>query len=79
MTAGDEKIVKVWTFEEGELVAEGVAHFGRISDVQISPNNSFIVTSGTEGAIMIWRVPPEYQAEKPESEYGGTPSRLKKK
>ena len=33
MTAGDEKIVKIWTFEEGELVAEGVAHFGRISDV----------------------------------------------
>ena len=70
MTGGDEKIVKVWSCEGAELVAEGVAHFGRISDVQISPNNAFIVSAGTEGAIMVWRVPPEYQAERAPSEYG---------
>ncbi len=79
VTAGDEKIVKVWALEGGELAAEGVAHFGRVSDVQVAPNNAFMVSSGTEGAILLWRVPPEFQGGKPESEYGSGRKEVKKK
>lgn len=37
----------------------GVGHSGTINSVAISPDQRFIVSAGTEGALFIWAIPPE--------------------
>ena len=57
VSGGVDRTVKVWLYDEGEIVATGVGHSGAISKVKVSPDNSLIVSVGAEGAIFLWRYP----------------------
>jgi len=59
-----DRLVKLWHYDEGEVIAEGAGHSGDISAVRISPDGQKIVTVGKEGAIFVWSVPQSaYQGE----------------
>jgi len=60
ISAGQDRIVKLWDYEEGLCKYYGVGHSGTISCAKISPDQTFIVTVGLEGAIFIWRMPEAY-------------------
>uniref|UniRef100_A0AAR2J7L3 Cilia- and flagella-associated protein 52 n=1 Tax=Pygocentrus nattereri TaxID=42514 RepID=A0AAR2J7L3_PYGNA len=57
VTGGDEKLIKVWHYFDGDVTHVGVGHSGSISSVRICPNNRFIISTSTDGAILIWRYP----------------------
>lgn len=56
VTGGDDRLVKVWDFETGELVGVGKGHCGNIKKVVWAPNQSIIVSVGAEGGIYIWKI-----------------------
>merc|ERR550514_2714216 len=59
VSGGEERLLKLWDYDEGVCKYIGIGHSGSITSAAISPDQSFIVSSGTEGAILIWTVPPE--------------------
>ncbi len=56
-SAGVDRLVKLWLYDEGEVVASGSGHSGSINRVRISPDKRIIVSVGAEGAVFIWRMP----------------------
>ncbi|OHT02018.1 hypothetical protein TRFO_30977 [Tritrichomonas foetus] len=56
VTSGDDKLVKVWDFQDGELIAVGKGHCGNIKKAIFSPDQSIIVSIGAEGGIYIWKL-----------------------
>lgn len=56
VTGGDEKLVKVWDFQTGELLYIGKGHCGNIKKAIFSPDQSIIVSVGAEGGIYIWKI-----------------------
>ena len=53
-TGGEDKTIKIWDYDEGISYYQGVGHSGSITKIAISPDQSFIVSVGTEGAIFCW-------------------------
>jgi len=60
VSGGEERLLKLWDYDEGVCKAIGVGHSGGITCCAISPDQTFIVSCGSEGAIMIWTMPPEF-------------------
>jgi hypothetical protein len=56
-SGGWDKTVKVWLYDEGDLVSAGIGHSGAITKVKIADDRRIIVSVGAEGAIFIWRCP----------------------
>jgi len=59
VSGGEERLLKLWDYDEGVCKAIGVGHSGGITCAAIAPDQTFIVSTGQEGAIMIWTMPPE--------------------
>lgn len=59
VSAGGERLVKLWDYDAGVCSHIGVGHSGLITSVALSPDQTFIVSAGSEGAILIWTMPPE--------------------
>lgn len=57
VSGGEDKRVKLWDYDEGICYYHGIGHSGNISRIAVSPDQSFIVTVGTEGAIFMWHTP----------------------
>jgi len=57
VSGGQDKVVKLWSYDEGLTQYNGTGHSGAITRIAIAPNQQFIVTVGTEGAIFIWHTP----------------------
>ncbi|KAM6971925.1 cilia- and flagella-associated protein 52 [Aplochiton taeniatus] len=57
VTGGDEKLVKVWDYSEGEVTHVGTGHSGSITSVKICSNNRTIVSTSADGAVLRWRYP----------------------
>jgi len=49
--------VRLWGYDEGFCYYEGIGHAGSITKIIISPDQKWIVTVGSEGAIFIWKTP----------------------
>jgi len=59
VSGGEERLLKLWDYDEGVCKAIGVGHSGAITSAAIAPDQTFVVSAGAEGAIMIWTIPPE--------------------
>ncbi|XP_046854980.1 cilia- and flagella-associated protein 52-like [Xenia sp. Carnegie-2017] len=57
VTGGADKLIKVWKYEEGSVTHIGEGHSGDITRLRICPNRQWIVSVGTDGAILRWRYP----------------------
>merc|ERR1712048_170485 len=56
---GEERLLKLWDYDEGVCKYIGVGHSGAITSAAITPDQTFVVSVGSEGAILIWSVSPE--------------------
>lgn len=54
-----DKLVKVWSYDDGIATAVGTGHSGRVAAVKFAPDMKTAVSVGTEGAIFIWELPPK--------------------
>eukprot|EP00747_Dinoflagellata_sp_TGD_P162298 gnl/TRDRNA2_/TRDRNA2_179744_c0_seq1.p1 gnl/TRDRNA2_/TRDRNA2_179744_c0~~gnl/TRDRNA2_/TRDRNA2_179744_c0_seq1.p1 ORF type:complete len:647 (-),score=126.95 gnl/TRDRNA2_/TRDRNA2_179744_c0_seq1:102-1958(-) len=59
VTGGEERLLKLWDYDEGVCKYIGIGHSGSITSAAIAPDQSFVVSAGTEGAIFIWTMPQE--------------------
>jgi WD40 repeat protein len=50
-------LVKVYRYEEGDVVFVGKGHSTDITKVRISPNDNQVVTVSADGAIFQWDMP----------------------
>lgn len=57
VSAGADKLVKLWGYDEGKCYAQGVGHSGCVLKTRISPDGQTIVSVGDEGAIFLWTMP----------------------
>uniref|UniRef100_A0A2K5ILM4 Cilia- and flagella-associated protein 52 n=1 Tax=Colobus angolensis palliatus TaxID=336983 RepID=A0A2K5ILM4_COLAP len=57
VTGGNDHLVKVWDYNEGEVTHVGVGHSGDITRIRISPGNQYIVSVSADGAILRWKYP----------------------
>jgi cilia- and flagella-associated protein 52 len=56
-SGGQDRLVKVWRYDEGEIVATGSGHSGAVNQVRVAPDNAILVSVGEEGAVFIWKMP----------------------
>ncbi|GMI42108.1 hypothetical protein TeGR_g9242, partial [Tetraparma gracilis] len=54
VSGSGDKTVKVWSYDEGLVLGVGTGHSGAIQKVAFSPDQSCIVSVGSEGGIFIW-------------------------
>eukprot|EP00929_Paragymnodinium_shiwhaense_P112306 TRINITY_DN8056_c0_g1_i1.p1 TRINITY_DN8056_c0_g1~~TRINITY_DN8056_c0_g1_i1.p1 ORF type:complete len:618 (-),score=119.92 TRINITY_DN8056_c0_g1_i1:423-2276(-) len=59
VSGGEERLLKLWEYDEGVCKYIGVGHSGSITSAKIAPDQSFVVSAGAEGAIFIWTMPEE--------------------
>ena len=52
---GSDNLIKVYRYEEGDLMFEGVLHSKEITKVKFSPDNKFIVSTSIDTSIIIWK------------------------
>jgi len=57
VSAGDDKLVKVWKYNEGETTHIGVGHSGAIMCAKISDDSKHIISVSQDGAILRWAFP----------------------
>lgn len=56
VSAGADKIVKLWGYDDGLVQAIGLGHSGCIKKAVFSPDGNTIVSVGDEGSVYIWNV-----------------------
>ena len=59
VSGGEDKVVRLWGYDEGFCYYEGIGHSGAITKLIISPDQKWIVSVGAEGAIFIWSTPQD--------------------
>lgn len=57
VTGGDDKLVKVWDYAEGVVTHIGKGHGGSITSIKVCCNNSTLISTSADGAILRWRFP----------------------
>lgn len=57
VSGGDDKMVKVWTYDQGEMTHIGLGHSAPVTRVKISPDEQHIISVSTDGAILRWTFP----------------------
>ncbi|CAJ1065978.1 cilia- and flagella-associated protein 52 [Xyrichtys novacula] len=57
VTGGDDKMVKVWDYLEGEVTHVGIGHGGSITSIKLCCNNRTLISTSADGAILRWRFP----------------------
>lgn len=55
-TGGNDRLVKLWDANTGELIMDGVGHSGNVRSVAFSPDDRQLVSVGDDGSIFIWNV-----------------------
>jgi len=57
VSGGEERLLKLWDYDKGVCKYIGVGHSGTITSAKIAPDETFIVSSGSEGGIFLWKMP----------------------
>ncbi|KAA0187408.1 WD repeat-containing protein 16 [Fasciolopsis buskii] len=57
VTGGDDKLVKIWKYNEGEVTHVGLGHTSSITRLRIAPDQRHVITVSEDGAIYIWNMP----------------------
>lgn len=54
VSGGEDKLVRMWDYDESRTIAVGVGHSGSVKRIAISPDQTMLVSVGGEGAIFLW-------------------------
>ncbi|KAK9810051.1 hypothetical protein WJX72_004013 [[Myrmecia] bisecta] len=54
VSGSSDKLVKLWAYDAGHCYETGVAHSGHVTNVAVTDDRAKVVSTGSEGAIMIW-------------------------
>jgi WD40 repeat protein len=57
VSAGEDKLVRVWLYDEGQVIAIGVGHSAPIQRAKFSPCERYILSVSSDGAILTWHSP----------------------
>jgi len=57
VSGGEERLLKLWDYDEGVCKYIGVGHSGAITSAKIAPDQTFVVSAGSEGGIFVWKMP----------------------
>jgi len=57
VTGGQDRLLKVWTYNEGDVTHVGIGHAGNITRVTLSPDQRHVVSVSEDGAILRWAFP----------------------
>ncbi len=57
VTGSDDKLLKIWHYDEGLAVAVGKGHSGNINAISMSPDLKTIVSVDSAGSIFFWKMP----------------------
>ncbi|XP_067121874.1 cilia- and flagella-associated protein 52 isoform X2 [Centruroides vittatus] len=57
VSGGEDKLLKVWKYQEGMISHVGCGHCSTITKVRVSPDGNYIVSTSVDGAILIWKFP----------------------
>eukprot|EP00049_Salpingoeca_infusionum_P018411 m.357122 g.357122 ORF g.357122 m.357122 type:complete len:610 (-) comp17718_c0_seq1:256-2085(-) len=57
VTGGQDKLLKVVTYDEGEVLAVGTGHGGDITRAAICPNQQYVISVTANGSIFIFNFP----------------------
>ena len=55
-TGGADERVRLWTYPDGQPLAVGEGHSGRIVDVKFSPDDKQLISVGADGNIFVYNV-----------------------
>ncbi|OQR89815.1 hypothetical protein ACHHYP_06029 [Achlya hypogyna] len=55
-TGGTDQVVKLWSFDSGQLLVDGIGHSGGVRSLAFSPDDRQLVSVGDEGSIFVWNV-----------------------
>lgn len=56
-SGGEDQVVKLWSYDEGVVLYEGIGHSSTILRLIFSPDQKNMISVGSEGAIFIWNLP----------------------
>ena len=56
-SGGEDQVLKVWSYDEGIILYQGIGHSSSILKVIYSPDQRNLLSVGAEGAIFIWNLP----------------------
>jgi WD40 repeat protein len=59
VSGGDDRLIKLWDYNDGVVSHVGIGHSGNISRVKLCPHLKYIVSVSQDGAIITWRFPIE--------------------
>lgn len=62
ISGGEDAVVKVWSYDEGCVLYEGIGHAGAITKLVLSPDQKHIVSCDQNGSIMMWDTPTDVLA-----------------
>lgn len=57
VTGSSDQMVKVWLYNEGVPTHVGTGHAGVVTNVKVSPDGQFVVSTSVDGGIFLWRFP----------------------
>ena len=55
-SGGEDQVVKVWSYDEGVVLYEGIGHSASIQKIVFTPDQQNLISVGSEGAIFIWNL-----------------------
>jgi len=67
VTGSSDQTVKVWLYNEGVPTHVGVGHAGVVTNVRVSPDGRYLVSTSVDGGIFLWRFPHESDTKPPSS------------
>lgn len=80
VTGSSDQMVKVWLYNEGVPTHIGAGHAGVVTNVKVSPNGRFVVSTSADGGIFLWRfphaadtAPPSSSGRRSVNDGGGSP------
>ncbi|NWX46260.1 CFA52 protein, partial [Steatornis caripensis] len=57
VTGGDDRLVKLWDYNNGAVTHVGAGHSGDITRLRICPGKQYIASVSADGAILLWKYP----------------------
>ena len=55
-TGGADRLVRLWSYKDGQLIAEGRGHTATVRALQFSSDGKQLVSVGDDSAVLVWNI-----------------------